>query len=116
MRKHEAEMGAKRKQLYAQYGYDVKYASHAIRLTHQLGDILTEGRIVFPYPAELVTVIKAIKTGQVTLAEFDILYAQSLTKVEAIIADTAIHKVQENVDYNLVAEILENTFSTLWSK
>lgn len=116
MRKHEQEMGAKRRELYAKYGYDVKYASHALRLTYQLRDLLLEGAITFPYPPQLVEKLKAIKTGMVTLAEFDHIYEVTSKETEEIIADKSCHKIQEKVDFNLVAELLQNTYESLWNK
>lgn len=110
MRKHEQEMGAKRKELYAKFGYDVKYASHAVRLTHQLGDILTYGRIVFPYPKEMSEFIKSIKRGDLSLKDFDFEYEKALAKINTIIEDTASHKVQEKVNYADVARLLEYVY------
>jgi predicted nucleotidyltransferase len=56
---HEAHMGAKRKKIVAQYGYDTKNASHAIRILKMGIEILTSGVVnVFRDDAQLYMDIK----------------------------------------------------------
>lgn len=64
------QMGAARRALVDTYGYDVKYASHALRLVYQLQEIATTGRITFPYPQAIRDACMAVKLGKVHLTEF----------------------------------------------
>ncbi len=63
-------MGKKRRDLIEQYGFDVKFASHGIRLLHQLRIFSIEGRITYPYPAEVLAEVMSIKRGEITKDQF----------------------------------------------
>lgn len=55
-----------RPELVERYGYDVKYASHALRLAYQGWEIAREGRLTLPMPdAEREHVLR-VKRGEVT--------------------------------------------------
>lgn len=75
-------LGTKRKELVAEYGYDVKYAAHAYRLVAQLESILTTGRITFPYPEPIRQKILTIRHGKVTRSEFDKMYTDLAESVK----------------------------------
>lgn len=107
MRKHEEDMGAKRKALYAKFGYDVKYASHAARLIFQLEDLLLTGTITYPYQPKLIEILKSIKQGKWTLEDFDAAYSGWKNDIEILIQDTSSHKLPEKVDYIKISECLE---------
>jgi len=110
MRKHEQEMGAKRKELYAKFGYDVKYASHAIRLIFQLEELLLTGKITFPYDARTTKLLKSIKQGEMSLEDFDAAYSGWHADIELLILDTSSHKIQDKVNHAEIAECLEELY------
>ncbi|WP_232665375.1 nucleotidyltransferase domain-containing protein [Pseudonocardia sp. TRM90224] len=57
--------GSPRAELVARYGYDVKYASHALRLVLQGLEIVRDGRLTLPMPeAERAEVLR-VKRGDV---------------------------------------------------
>jgi hypothetical protein len=59
-----------RPELVSRYGYDTKYASHALRLAHQGLQILCEGRLTLPMPEPARERVRQIKRGEVpSLAE-----------------------------------------------
>lgn len=76
-------LGSKRKELVAEYGYDVKYAAHAYRLVAQLESILTTGKIVLPYPEPIRQKILSIRHGKVSRPEFDKMYIDLAESVKA---------------------------------
>jgi hypothetical protein len=80
------EIGArvKRPELVARHGYDVKYASHALRLGFQGIELLTTGRITLPMPEEQRRMVLAIKRGDLTKE-------QALTRINAV--ETALKYV-----------------------
>jgi uncharacterized protein len=47
------------------YGYDVKFASHALRLAYQGLEIVTSARLTLPMPAYERERVLAVKTGRV---------------------------------------------------
>jgi uncharacterized protein len=65
-----------RPELVARYGYDVKYASHALRLAYQGLEIARDGRLTLPMPESQRERVLRVKRGDVTavadvLAEID---------------------------------------------
>jgi uncharacterized protein len=54
-----------RPELVARYGYDVKYASHALRLAYQGLEIVRDGRLTLPMPEPERERVLRIKRGEV---------------------------------------------------
>jgi hypothetical protein len=54
-----------RPELVARFGYDVKYASHALRLAYQGLEIVRDGRLTLPMPAVERERALAVKRGDV---------------------------------------------------
>lgn len=65
------EVGAhtNRPELVAVHGYDTKYAMHALRLGVQGVELLTTGRITLPVPEPDLSRLRAVRRGEVGLAE-----------------------------------------------
>jgi hypothetical protein len=55
-----------RPELTARFGYDVKYASHALRLAYQGRQLLAEGRLSLPMPQRERQRVLQVKRGEVT--------------------------------------------------
>jgi hypothetical protein len=58
-----------RPELVVRHGYDTKYAMHALRLGLQGIELLTTGRITLPVPRPDLDYLRAIRRGEVPLAE-----------------------------------------------
>ncbi len=65
----EAGAHTNRQELVAQHGYDTKFAMHALRLGLQGIELLTTGRITLPVPEPALSQLRAIRRGEVPLAE-----------------------------------------------
>lgn len=76
------QMGAARRKLVDTYGYDVKYASHALRLVYQLEELATHGRITFPYPLQIHDVCMRVKTGYMSLDAFKAAFHELAERVD----------------------------------
>jgi uncharacterized protein len=65
------EVGAhtNRPELVAVHGYDTKFAMHALRLGVQGVEFLTTGRITLPIPEPDLSRLRAVRRGEVALAE-----------------------------------------------
>lgn len=65
------EVGAhtNRPELVAEHGYDTKYAMHALRLGVQGVELLSTGRITLPVPEPDRSYLRAVRAGEVELAE-----------------------------------------------
>jgi hypothetical protein len=59
----------KRPELVARYGYDVKYASHALRLAYQGLEIVRDGGLTLPMPAQERERVLQVKRGDVPAIE-----------------------------------------------
>ena len=56
----------KRPELVEKYGYDVKFASHALRLAYQGLEVARDGRLTLPMPEEQRERVRRVKRGEVT--------------------------------------------------
>jgi hypothetical protein len=57
--------GPNRPELVARYGYDVKYASHALRLAYQGREVVRDGRLTLPMPPHERERVLRVKGGEV---------------------------------------------------
>jgi predicted nucleotidyltransferase len=51
-------------------GYDVKFASHAIRLFYEGAELLTTGKLEFPITGKALDDIMAVKNGKLSIEQF----------------------------------------------
>jgi predicted nucleotidyltransferase len=74
-----------RPELVARYGYDVKYASHALRLAYQGLEIVRDGRLTLPMPGRERERVLRVKRGEVTELD-DVL--REISSVQAEVEDS----------------------------
>jgi hypothetical protein len=55
---------------FTSLGYDVKFASHAIRLFYEGAELLTNGKLEFPISGKAFDDIMAVKNGKLTIDQF----------------------------------------------
>ena len=72
----------------ARYGYDVKYASHALRLAYQGLEVARDARLTLPMPAVERERVLAVKRGDVARLD-DVLaeIAEVQAQVEELLAN-----------------------------
>jgi hypothetical protein len=102
-----------RPELVARHGYDTKYAMHALRLGFQGVELLTTGRITLPVPQPDLAYLRAIRRGQVPLAEV----VAAVTEAEARLAalrDAAA--VPPQPDRRWVDDWLHRSHQEFWSR
>jgi hypothetical protein len=58
-----------RPELVAAHGYDTKYAMHALRLGVQGVELLSTGRLTLPVPQPARSYLRAVRRGEIPLAE-----------------------------------------------
>jgi hypothetical protein len=61
--------GTKRPELVAAYGYDTKFAAHALRLGYQGVELLSRGYLTLPMPDGIRRRILSVRTGDVDLQD-----------------------------------------------
>jgi len=91
----------KRAGLVEKYGFDTKDAGHTIRIQLALLDLLRDGSYGLQTHSEL---IKAIRTGQYSLAEINSMFAVNERDMEKFIKVTLL---KENVDEVAVVNLLQ---------
>lgn len=107
MTKHENEMGAKRRELVTKYGYDVKFAGHALRLIFQLKELLEFGSLHFPLEESKRQILLDIKQGQVSLDKFNSLYEKEIANIDICIERSII---SNNTDLYIINKNLEQLY------
>ncbi len=107
------EIGAKvkRPELVAEHGFDVKYASHALRLGFQGIELLATGRLSLPMPDNQREHVLAVKRGEVPLAEV-LEQIRSVEKSLRLIAETT--HLPEKPAYDAVSAWLHRTYLRAW--
>jgi hypothetical protein len=65
----ESSVRTNRPELVALHGYDTKYAMHALRLGIQGVELLSTGRITLPIPQPHRDYLRAVRRGEVPLAD-----------------------------------------------
>ncbi|MGQ0776629.1 MAG: hypothetical protein ACT4NY_19750 [Pseudonocardiales bacterium] len=75
-----------RPELVARYGYDVKYASHALRLAYQGLEIARDGHLTLPMPEPERQRVLRVKRGEVPVIE-DVLHeiGELQTEIEQLL-------------------------------
>ncbi|MFC4950556.1 DNA polymerase beta superfamily protein [Pseudonocardia sp. GCM10023141] len=76
-----------RPELVARYGYDVKYASHALRLAHQGLEVVRDGRLTLPMPDVEREEVLGVKRGDVPVL------ADVLARIAVVAAE-----IEERID------------------
>ena len=104
--------GVNRPELIAKYGYDTKYASHAVRLALQGIELLTTGQITLPMiDAERKEVLE-VKTGQWSLQY--VLGQLEELEDELEYALTCKDALPEHPDYDAIAEWSHGAHLASW--
>jgi uncharacterized protein len=109
------EVGAhtNRPELVAIHGYDTKYAMHALRLGLQGIELLTNGRISLPVPEPDRNYLRAIRRGEVELAEVIAAIERAEERLVAL-ADTSV--VPDEPDRTWVDGWLHRSHLDYWAE
>lgn len=105
----------KRPELEAQYGYDTKYASHAVRLSLQGLDLLREGKLNLPMVQEDIRLLMDIRTGKYTKAEVSELVLELLGAMKYIL-ESGQTSVPQEADRSAISEFSIWAHETFWSR
>jgi hypothetical protein len=93
------------RELSSEYGYDTKYAMHALRIAYQGVELLSTGQITLPIAEPHRQRLLQVRRGEVPLREvLDRLHKQSAQLEQAMLSsDLREHPDQDAVDRFLVA-------------
>lgn len=98
-----------RPELVAKYGYDTKFAMHALRLGYQGIEYMRERRISLPVPEPALTVLRAVRGGEVPFDDA----VQLIEDAEARLR-TAVSNVDVEVDRSKVDQFLVMAHRQHW--
>lgn len=101
------QMRVHRPELVEQFGYDVKYASHIMRLGLQGVEFLSKGIITIPFEEEDRQRILAIRTGQVDFNDALTQMGELEAEIKSLL-DTSPLDIEP--DYDRVNEMLVETY------
>jgi len=79
-----------RPELVAVHGYDTKHAMHALRLGLQGIELLTTGRITLPVPEPHLSYLRAIRRGEIPLAEVIDAVTDAETRLVALRGESSV--------------------------
>ena len=78
-----------RPELIEVFGYDTKYAMHALRLAYQGQEILSTGRISLPIPDPWGETLRAIRRGEVEYEDYLKLLEEEFAKLKTLASNEA---------------------------
>lgn len=94
----------KRKELVDQYGYDVKFASHVVRLALECEDILTNYDLDLQKNGDI---IKSVKNGMYTIDELKVWFKEKEISLQKLYVES---KVPHSPDWTYLRTLLIQCF------
>lgn len=94
--KNRQYIGSKRKNIIDIYGYDIKYATHALRLVYQLETIVDNKTLIFPVKNK--DILLNIKLGNITRQKFLDLFNTALDAVMVKLQSSWLQKKEIDID------------------
>ena len=109
------EIGAhtNRPELVAVHGYDTKFAMHALRLGFQGIEFVSTGRITLPIPEPHLSYLRAVRKGEVTLAEVTKAIADAEAQLQSARESSQLPK---QPDHDWVNGWLHRSYLRQWSR
>lgn len=108
----EAGAHTNRPELVAVHGYDTKYAMHALRLGIQGVELLSTGRITLPVPEPDRSRLRAVRSGDIPLAEVMTAIDQAEADLKRLADDPAI---PSQPDRAWVDQWLHRSYTEFWA-
>ena len=101
----------KRKDIIAEFGYDVKFAYHVVRLLNEVEQLLVEQDLDLSRNKEQ---LKAIRRGEWTLEEVEQYFAKKERQLEQVYLDSTLRSVpDEKAVKDLLLSCLEQHYGSL---
>lgn len=101
------------RELSTAYGYDTKYAMHALRIGVQGIELLQTGRITLPVPEPDRARLRAVRNGEVAIDEIIAQLDGVTAKLEGLIATS---RLPEHPDHASVDAFLVAAYERAWSQ
>jgi uncharacterized protein len=98
-----------RPDLIEQYGFDVKFAMHYVRLLGECRELLREHRVTLPRPEKELLI--AIRTGKYTQDQVFELGDDLTLECQRLLEDSDL---RDGVDVNLLSQRIANAYQSHW--
>ncbi len=105
----------KRPELIEKYGFDVKYAGHALRLGLQGVELMRTGRITLPMPKSDRSTVLAVRRGERPFTETLTLIDEAAHTLSALVADVSRSPLRERPDMTAVNRFLVEAHRGWWA-
>lgn len=93
-----------RPDLVEKYGYDTKFAMHALRLGFEGIELLTDGKLTLPVREPDLSVLRAVRTGQIKFEEAIRLIEETEDKLKVVVDNcTAVVNMQRINEFMISA-------------
>jgi uncharacterized protein len=109
----QAYMGAKRKALKEQFGYDTKNAAHCLRLLYMAREAFDYGEIVVDRTGRDAQFLLAVKGGGFSLAEIQGEYRMAMNGVRIAFRNT---KLPDLPDYKAIGQLCVEVVEMAWEE
>jgi len=108
---HKKAEEDKRAQNVAMFGYDLKFASHCVRLLNEVEQILIEGDLDLTRNSEQ---IKSIRRGEWSIEQVEAYFATKERELETLYTNSKLrHSPDEDAIKSLLLNILEEHYGDL---
>jgi hypothetical protein len=108
---HQSGNISKRLESIVEFGYDVKFAYHIVRLLNEVEQILIEGDLDLEKNREQ---LKSIRRGDWTLEEIDLYFQKKELELEGLYTTSTLqHSPNEEEIKSLLLECLESHYGSL---
>lgn len=98
----ERALKVQRPELVELYGFDTKFAMHALRLGYEGIEYMTEGRLTLPVDEPNLSVLRAVRQGQVSFPETMALIEDAEKRLAALVQASRRQADRETIDQVLV--------------
>ena len=109
--KGERAQTVSRPDLVEKYGFDVKFAHHALRLGLQGIELLSEGRLTLPVKEPELTTLRAIRLGKITKGGALALIEEAESKLRSL-----VDSCDKFVDREAINRFLVETHLAHWGR
>lgn len=100
------------RELSQTYGYDTKYAMHALRIAHQGYEPLTEGHITLPVPEPHRSPLMRVRAGAVSLEDVLTELHDRTARLEQVILRSDL---PDEVDRVTIDRFLVDAYQQVWA-
>lgn len=107
--KGERAHTVKRPELIAKYGYDTKFAMHALRLGYEGIEMLTHGRLTLPVSEPNLTTLRGVRSGQIDEAGALALIEDAETRLRVL-----VDKCERQTDLGAINKFMVDAHAAHW--